>query len=99
MEFYVNITSIAIVSHIDSFYRSGKGYRVLAYHYQGRRISRHPFCIQKNRRTGFPIRRQNVYLPDRSWSRFLSGSGSPIASIATTCSNSSIFKPRLMARL
>ena len=54
MEFYVNITTIAIVSHIDSFYRSGKGYRVLAYHYQGRRVSRHPFCIQKNRRTGFP---------------------------------------------
>ena len=28
-----------------------------------------------------------------------SGSGSPIASNATTCSSSSIFKPRLMARL
>ena len=27
--------------------------------------------------------------PDRSWSRFLSGSGSPIASNATTCSSSS----------
>lgn len=47
MEFYVNITSIAIVSHIDSFYRSGKGYRVLAYHYQGRRVSRHPFAYRK----------------------------------------------------
>ena len=47
MEFYVNITSIAIVSHIDSFYRSGKGYRVLAYHYQGRRVSQHPFAYRK----------------------------------------------------
>ena len=44
----------------------------------------------------FPMACQS---PDRSWSRFLSGSGSPIASNATTCSSSSIFKPRLMARL
>ena len=40
--------------------RSGKGYRRVPL------TTRHTFCTQKNRRTGFPIRRQTVYLPNKS---------------------------------
>ena len=46
--------------------RSGKGYRVLAYPLSSASRFTTYFCIQKNRRAGFPIRRQTVYLPNKS---------------------------------
>ena len=45
--------------------RSGKGYGVLATPFEG--VALHDtLCTQKNRRTGFPIRRRTVYLPNKS---------------------------------
>ena len=45
--------------------RSGKGYGVLPTSLGASRFTT-PFYTQKNRRTGFPIRRQTAYLPNKS---------------------------------
>ena len=45
--------------------RSGKGYGVLPTPHGGVMFVT-PFCTQKNRRTGFPIRRQHSHLSNRS---------------------------------
>ena len=45
--------------------RNGKGHGALVAPFK--RVAFHaPLYTQKNRRTGFPIRRQTVYLPNKS---------------------------------